>query len=124
MVATIVDYLLYQFVFTKFLGDGPVLFPWFTVDYADLAAAFCGMLVNFYLQTKFVFKMERSVLITFILSVLFSLVILLFGSWLMHKLKLIQFFATYIMAAKVLVTGFKFIINFFTKKWVFEKTLQ
>lgn len=123
LVATLVDYLLYTFVFTE-LGDGPVVFPWFTVDYADLAAAFCGMLVNFFLQKNYVFKMERGFVVTFLLSILFSLIILLFGSWFMHKLKLIALFAAYPILAKIIVTGIKFIINFFTKKWVFEKKLN
>ncbi len=33
----------------------------------------------------------------------------------------IQFFAEQLILAKVLIMGSKFVLNYFTKRWVFEK---
>lgn len=114
VIATLVDICLFRFVF----------FGKFELFYAELAAAFCGMLVNFFLQKKYVFKLERNALVAFLLSLGTSLVVMTLGATLMTKLVNIPLFAQYIMLPKLIVVGLKFVFNFFTKKWVFEKTLK
>ncbi len=64
VVATVVDLLLFVFVFS------PILSPF----YAYLAAAAIGISVNFLIQKLFIFEMKKSVYSTFVLSVSASII--------------------------------------------------
>lgn len=110
-VATAVDFLLFRFVFLSIMD----------LYYAELLASFIGMIINFFLQKKFVFKLQRKAVIAFILSISTSIVVMFIGAELIFHLAKIEYLATHISIAKIIVIGFKFGMNFFIKQWVFEK---
>ncbi len=111
VVATAVDICLFTFVLTKFLP----------VFQSELISGFIGMLINFALQKRFVFHLQRNQYAAFALSVSFSLIALFLGGILIDNLVRVELLATYIILPKLIVTGFKFFFNYFTKRWVFEK---
>lgn len=110
-IATLVDICLFIFV----------LYPILNVFLAEFISGFVGMIINFYLQKKYVFKLNRDAYAAFSLSILFSLIALLLGSLIMKGLVTFPILAAYIIIPKIMVIGFKFFFNFFTKKWIFEK---
>ncbi|MFT6137647.1 MAG: putative flippase GtrA [Salibacteraceae bacterium] len=111
VVATGLDILLFTFVFTNFLP----------VFESEILSGFIGMLVNFVLQKRFVFHLQRNQYMAFFLSLGFSLFGLFLGGFLIESLVKIELLATYLILPKLMVTGFKFFFNYFTKRWVFEK---
>ncbi len=111
VVATGADILLFTFVFTQFLP----------VFESEILSGFIGMLINFVLQKRFVFHLQRNQYLAFFMSVGFSLFGLFLGGFLIQSLVKIELLATYLILPKLIVTGFKFFFNYFTKRWVFEK---
>jgi len=112
-LGTLVDFVLFTFVFLNF-------FPLF---YAELSAALCGMTVNYFMHRYFVFEMQRKAYAAFFLSIAFSLMVMMFGGYLLTFLASFSFFATYIIAAKLIVMGVKFGLNYLSKRWIFEKKM-
>lgn len=112
-LGTLVDFLLFSFVFLE-------LFPLF---YAEICAALCGMIVNYFMHKHFVFQMQRKAYAAFALSIVFSFVVMILGAWLLTLLAAIPFLAANILIAKVVVMGCKFALNYFSKRWVFEKRI-
>lgn len=112
-IATLLDFVLFRFVFYYVL-------PLF---WAEILASLIGMVLNFFLQKKYVFELKRKSYTAFFLSLLFSLIILFFGGFILTQLTKIELFATYISLAKLSTMGIKFLFNFFSKQWVFEKKL-
>lgn len=110
-IATLVDLCLFLFV----------LSPIMDVFWAEFIAGFVGMTINFFLQKKYVFDLKRNAYYAFALSLGFSLVALILGSYLMKALTLIDLFALYLIVPKIIVVSFKFCFNFLTKRWIFEK---
>ena len=110
-LATAVDFLLFRFVLYE-------LIPLF---YAELFASLVGMIINFFVQKKFVFELRRNAVAAFGLSLLSSFIILLLGSVLITQLNKIAWLAAHISVAKIIVIGTKFIFNFIVKQWIFEK---
>lgn len=110
-VATAVDILLFTFVFTTFLP----------VFESELISGFIGMCINFVLQKKYVFDLQRKQINAFVLSIAFSFVALFLGGFLIKYLVEVPIFAQYLIIPKLIVIGFKFFFNYFTKRWVFEK---
>lgn len=113
-IATAVDFLLFRFVFYAIM-------PLF---YAEVLASFVGMIINFFLQKKFVFDLKRKAYVAFGLSIGTSIIVMLIGGWVITQLIKIEFLAENISAAKIIVIGMKFGMNFFIKQWVFEKRLS
>ena len=111
VVATGADILLFTFVFTQFLP----------VFESEILSGFIGMLINFVLQKRFVFHLQRNQYLAFFMSVGFSLFGLFLGGFLIQSLVKIELLATYLILPKLILTGFKFFFNYFTKRWVFEK---
>ena len=111
VVATGADILLFTFVFTQFLP----------VFESEILSGFIGMLINFVLQKRFVFHLQRNQYLAFFMSVGFSLFGLFLGGFLIQSLVKIELLATYLILPKLIVTGFKFFFNYYTKRWVFEK---
>ena len=111
VVATGADILLFTFVFSQFLP----------VFESEILSGFIGMLINFVLQKRFVFHLQRNQYLAFFMSVGFSLFGLFLGGFLIQSLVKIELLATYLILPKLIVTGFKFFFNYFTKRWVFEK---
>lgn len=111
-VATSVDYGVF-FSFLYFSSSKYVV-P------AQLIAYCSGLLVNFVLQKKFIFKLNRRLISTFQLSVSFSLFGLFLSTLLIYLFNLIPFFQSHLIAAKVLITGILFFYNFYSKRYSFE----
>ena len=112
-LATLVDISVFIFI----------LEPLIDIFWAEFISGFIGMIINFILQKKYVFQLKRNIHSAFVLSIAFSFFALLIGSFMMKGLNSISFLASYIIIAKLIVIGFKFFFNFFTKKWIFEKKI-
>lgn len=110
-IATLVDYTLYLVLVNLFLG--PVL--------SNIISYGTGMLINFLLQRKFIFLLNRKVISAFALSMSFSVIGLVLSTTLIYLLTQIAFFSEYQFITKLLVTGIIFFYNFFTKRYAFEK---
>lgn len=117
VVATVVDLLLFVFVFS------PILSPF----YAYLAAAAIGISVNFLIQKLFIFEMKKSVYSTFLLSVSASIITTLIGAFLIEEFVEWSILKenleeTHVKTvAYILVTGIRFFLNFFSKMYIFER---
>lgn len=111
-LATVVDFLLFSFLFIDLM----------LIFYAEISAAFCGMVINFFMQKRFVFDLQRKAYAAFFLSLGFSFVVMFLGAFLIQFLT-DNWFAEMIIAAKLIVIGFKFALNFFSKRWVFERKI-
>jgi len=117
VVATVVDLLLFVFVFS------PILSPF----YAYLAAAAIGISVNVLIQKLFSFEMKKSVYSTFLLSVSASIITTFIGAFLIEEfvgwsILTENLEETHVKtAAYILVTGIRFFLNFFSKKYIFER---
>ena len=117
VVATVVDLLLFVFVFS------PILSPF----YAYLAAAAIGISVNFLIHKLFIFEMKKSVYSTFLLSVSASIITTFIGAFLIEEfvgwsILTENLEETHVKtAAYILVTGIRFFLNFFSKKYIFER---
>lgn len=109
-IATLVDYILYLVLVEYF----------FSPVYSHIISAGCGMIINFFLQKRFVFVLRRKIQWAFIGSVLASLIGIALGSVLIHYLNFIDFFKEYQFITKLVVTGTIFFYNFFTKRFIFE----
>lgn len=110
-VATLVDFCLFTFVLSHYLD----------IFYAEIISGFVGMTINFFLQKKYVFDLQRNQVWAFVLSIVFSFVGLFLGGLLMQHLAKMDLFIEYLFVAKLIVIGAKFIFNYFTKRWIFEK---
>ncbi len=117
VVATVLDLLLFVFVFS------PILSPF----YAYLAAAAIGISVNFLIQKLFIFEMKKSVYSTFLLSVSASIITTFIGAFLIEEfvgwsILTENLEETHVKTvAYILVTGIRFFLNFFSKKYIFER---
>jgi putative flippase GtrA len=112
-LATAIDYGIY-ISFTMFLGINESV--------AHAISYSTAMIINFLMQKRFIFKLQRKVGYAFGLSVMFSLV-----GWTISQaffnffILTFGFFATHDILAKLLVTGIIFLYNFYTKRYSFEK---
>lgn len=81
-----------------------------------------GMIINFFLQKRFIFLQKRKITYVFMLSIGFSM-----GGWVLSQaifnglIHSFSFFETYDLLAKIVVTGIIFFYNFYTKRFSFEK---
>jgi putative flippase GtrA len=80
-----------------------------------------AVVVNFYLQQRFIFNLKRSLHAAFIISMIFSVIGWGFGVAGMFMLLKIPFLANYPVLAKVIVTGVLFFFNYYTKRFAFER---
>jgi putative flippase GtrA len=110
-VATVVDYTLY-IVLVKNLFS-PVV--------SHIISASTGMLINFFLQKRYIFQLNRKVSHAFIMSIGVSIGGILLGSLFIYLLNKIAFFADNQYITKLLVTGAIFFYNFYFKRYSFEK---
>jgi putative flippase GtrA len=111
VIATAVDYFLYLFLVGKFFS--PVL--------SNIISASTGMLINFFLQKKYIFKLNRKLGHAFMLSVAVSMGGILLGTLFIYVLNKWLFFADHQYITKLLVTGTIFFYNFYLKRYSFEK---
>lgn len=110
-IATAIDILLFTLVFTQFL---PVL-------ESELISGFIGMVINFILQKKYVFDLQRNQIVAFMLSIALSFLALFLGGLLIDFLVGFELLAAYLIIPKLMVMAAKFFFNYFTKRWIFEK---
>ncbi|NNC93964.1 MAG: GtrA family protein [Chitinophagales bacterium] len=111
-IATVVDIGLYLLL-VEYLGFAKV--P------SNIFSAFCGMIINFFLQRKFIFYLNRKLSVAFVMSLMFSIVGIGISTALIYLLSLNPFFNDHQYITKPLVTGIVFFYNFYTKRFVFEK---
>ena len=81
-----------------------------------------GMIINFFLQKRFIFMLQRKLYQAFGLSVLFSLVGWIISQVIFNLLiSYTGFFHKNDILAKIIVTFVIFFYNFYTKRFSFEK---
>ena len=91
---------------------------------SNLISASCGFLVNFMLQRRFIFELQRRVRTTFLLSMSFSIVGIGISTLFIYFLNTIPFFDQHQYITKLLVIGIMFFYNFYTKRFAFEKKVE
>ncbi len=111
LVATLADYVLYLVLVTYFLT--PVV--------SNIISAFTGMVINFLLQKRFVFRLRRSVVMAFSLSLLVSIGGISLSTFIIWFLNKYAFFSSYQFITKLCATGIVFFYNFYLKRFAFEK---
>ncbi|NBC07539.1 MAG: hypothetical protein GVY26_10130 [Bacteroidetes bacterium] len=110
-VATSIDYFLYLFLVWRSMA--PVS--------ANLISYSCGMVANFLMQKRFVFKLQGSSGRAFLLSALVSLGGLGLSTGIIYGLTQIPFFNEQQYVTKLVATGLVFFYNFYFKRYVFER---
>ena len=109
-IATSVDYALF-FVFT-YLG--------LAIQFAHFFSYAIASILNFILQKKYIFELNRKVHHAFLISVSFSVISLLLSTGLIYLLGLVEAWIEYPIIPKLITTGIIFFFNFYTKKYAFE----
>ena len=110
VIATGVDYAL--FFLLDWLFFDPVTAH--TISYP------IAVVINFYLQKRFIFNLKRSVHSAFVISMIFSVIGWGVGVAMMFFLVKIPLFTEWPVLAKIIVTGMLFFFNFYTKRFAFE----
>ena len=111
--ATAVDYLLYLLL-VYIIIKTPYL--------SNIVSYSVAVLVNFYLQRRFIFDLKRKVHHAFMWSMFFSFLGLLLSTTLIYVLSLNPFLCVHQYITKFIVTGILFFYNFYTKQFAFEKS--
>jgi len=124
LVATAFDIGFYStFIFFILPADGTEAT---STEMTVIAAigSFCGMLINFFLQKRFVFDLQRKVSTAFIMAICVSLVGVFLNASIVAFLSKYEFFmqsGLYKILPKIIATGIVFFYNFYLKRYVFEK---
>ena len=111
LVATAIEYVLYALLVNYGLA----------LKSAQLLSYAVAMVVNFLLQKRFVFKLQRSTRQAFFGAVLVSLGGMALNFLIYSTLINIEFFKVNHFISKLLATGIVFFYNFYFKRYVFEK---
>ena len=112
-LATLVDYVLYQVLVRYFFS--PVV--------SNLISATVGMVINFFLQKKYIFELKRSVNIAFIISLLVSVGGIGISTIIIHFLNNSEILSGNQYIIKAIATGTVFFYNFYLKRFAFEKRI-
>ena len=112
LVATLVDYSLYL------LQVEVYNLPKVQSHYISASV---GMVINFFLQKRFVFKLERNAVITFLMAVAVSIGGIFLGGLIIKFLSQYPFFAEHQAITKLIQIGIIFFYNFYLKRFSFEK---
>ena len=111
LVATMIDCFLYLLlVYTIF---SPII--------ANTIAYSIAVIVNFSLQKKFVFSMQREARKILLMAIGVSVIGLGLSNLIIWLLIKYPFFIKYQYATKLVATGLVFFWNFYMKRFVFEK---
>lgn len=110
-VATLFDYVVYLFLVGRFFS--PAL--------SNIISYSGAMILNFILQKRFVFSLQRKLGSAFALALLVSLGGLLLSTGIVYTLSRIGFFNEHQYITKLIATGIVFFYNFYFKRFVFEK---
>lgn len=111
LVATSVDYTIYMVLVNRVFS--PVV--------SNVISYSISAVVNFLLQKRFVFTLQRKASTAFVLSLMVSLGGLLLSTTIIYYLSQIEFFAARQYLTKLITTGIVFFYNFYLKRYVFEK---
>ncbi|MBC8441424.1 MAG: GtrA family protein [Deltaproteobacteria bacterium] len=90
-----------------------------TPTIANIISAGVGLLINFTLQHKFVFNPSNPIFKSFILSLIFSLCGLVFGTSLIYLFTNYTILKEIPIIAKIITIGIIFFYNYFTRKFAF-----
>ena len=112
-LATLVDYVLYQ-VLVRYL---------FSPVASNLISATVGMVINFFLQKKYIFELKRSVKIAFIISLFVSVGGIGISTIIIHFLNNSEMLSGNQYIIKAIATGTVFFYNFYLKRFAFEKRI-
>lgn len=112
-LATLVDYVLYQVLVRYFFS--PVA--------SNLISATVGMVINFFLQKKYIFELKRSVNIAFIISLFVSVGGIGISTIIIHFLNNSEMLSGNQYIIKAIATGTVFFYNFYLKRFAFEKRI-
>lgn len=112
LVATGVDFGIFFLLIQQFSFQNVVAQP---IAYS------CGMLVNFFLQKKFIFDLNRKLSNAFLLAMAVSFGGMALSTLLIYLLEKIVFLSEQTLILKILVTGIIFFYNFYLKRYAFEK---
>ena len=118
-----------KFAMTSLLATGvdiaiyTILVYLFTMEMlpSTIIAYSCGMLINFFMQKRFVFDLQRKISTTFILSVIISLGGLILDAIIVAFLGGFLFFQQFKFLPKLIAKGIVFFYNFYFKRFAFEK---
>lgn len=110
-LATAIDYFLYLFL---------VYVDWSPL-YANITSYTASVVVNFAMQKRFVFDLQRSASKAFALAMLVSLIGMGISTFLVVTLSTWMIFNSRQYLIKLVATGIVFIYNFYFKRYVFEK---
>ena len=110
-VATAFDYVLYLILVDRF----------FTPGVAYIIAYSLSIVLNFYLQKRFVFSLRRKLPAAFGLAIMVSLGGMLLGLGILAGLNQWPFLRARQYLAKLITTGIVFFYNFYFKRFAFEK---
>ena len=111
VIATAVDYALF------FLLDWTLFDP----VTAHAISYPIAVVVNFYLQKRFIFSLKRSLRSAFAISMVFSVIGWELGVAMIWFLLKIPLLAAWPVLAKIIVTAVLFFFNFYTKRFAFER---
>ena len=111
VIATAVDYALF------FLLDWTLFDP----VTAHAISYPIVVVVNFYLQKRFIFSLKRSLRSAFAISMVFSVIGWGLGVAMIWFLLKIPLLAAWPVLAKIIVTAVLFFFNFYTKRFAFER---
>ena len=110
-IATAIDYGLYLFLVGQALS--PVV--------SNIISATTGFLVNFLLQKKFIFALNRKTHHALGISAMFSGIGIALSTTLIWLFIKIPFLEKHQYITKLIVIGIVFFYNFFTKRFAFER---
>jgi len=114
-----------KFFGTSVIATGADLFLYsglvclLTPTISNIISAGVGLLINFTLQHKFVFNPGNPIFKSFILSLIFSLCGLSFGTFLIYLFTNYTFLKEIPIIAKIITVGIIFFYNYFTRKFAF-----
>jgi putative flippase GtrA len=91
------------------------------VEIINIITSLVGMVVNFILQKKYIFQLNRKVRTAFLLSLIVSLGGIFISTSIIYGLKTTPIFQDYPILAKLIATGIVFFYNFYLKRFSFEK---
>lgn len=112
-IATVVDYVLYQ-ILVRFLF-GPAV--------SNVISASVGMIINFFLQKRFIFQLRRDARMAFVISVLVSVLGIFISTQIITYLTSHQYFNGNQYVIKAVATGIVFFYNFYMKRFAFERKM-
>ncbi|HMR43965.1 MAG TPA: GtrA family protein [Saprospiraceae bacterium] len=109
-IATGLDYVLYL-----------VLVHWFfSPVVSNIISYSSAALMNFWMQKRFIFELNRKVQNVFLMTMTISVGGLLLSTLIIYLLNLFPFFQQYQFVTKLLTTGIIFFYNFYLKRFAFE----